>query len=111
MIRDDNRYFRSHKDGFGGRLGSVLISPYVAHNDSGVARFSSSSFLGGAGQATIPLLWSPASWQGWNNIGINYLVWYGETAGLNLVREFYPSVVGFYKRKLASHTTAKASTP
>lgn len=108
-FRDDNRYVRSRKDGFGGRLGSVLISPYVAHNDSGGARFSSSSFLGGAGQATIPLLWSPPSWQGWNNVGINYLVWYGETAGLNLVREFYPSVVGFFKRRQASHIAAKAS--
>lgn len=110
-FRDDNRYVRSHKDGFGGRLGSVLISPYVAHNDSGIARFSNSSFLGGAGQASIPLLWSPPSWQGWNNVGINYLVWYGETAGLNLVREFYPSVVGFYKRKQVSHTVIKASMP
>jgi hypothetical protein len=110
-FRDDNRYARSHKDGFGGRLGSVLISPYVAHNDSGGARFSSSSFLGGAGQAGIPLLWSPPSWQGWNNVGVNYLVWYAETAGFNFVREFYPSVVGFYKRKQASHPSTKTATP
>jgi hypothetical protein len=110
-FRDDNRYVRSHKDGFGGRLGSVLISPYLAHNDSGGTRFSSSSFLGGAGQASIQLLWSPPSWQGWNNVGVNYLVWYGETAGLNFVREFYPSVVGFYKRKQASHSTTKSQAP
>ncbi len=110
-FRDDNRYVRSHKDGFGGRLGSVLISPYVAHNDSGGTRFSTSSFLGGAGQASIPLLWSPPSWQGWNNVGVNYLIWYGETAGLNFVREFYPSVVGFYKRKRASYSSTKIPTP
>jgi hypothetical protein len=111
VFRDDNRYVRSHKDGFGGRLGSVLISPYVAHNNSGGTRFSSSSFLGGAGQASIPLLWSPPSWQGWNNVGVNYAVWYGYTAGLNLVREFYPSVVGFYKRKHTSQTPAKTAAP
>ncbi len=110
-FRDDNRYERSHKDGFGGRLGSVLISPYVAHNDSGGTRFSTSSFLGGAGQASIQLLWSPPSWQGWNNVGVNYLIWYGETAGLNLVREFYPSLVSFYKRKQASHAKTLASAP
>lgn len=110
VFRDDNRYVRSHKDGFGGRLGSVLISPYVAHNNSGETRFSSSSFLGGAGQSTIQLLWSPPSWQGWNNVGINYLIWYGETAGLNLVREFYPSLVGYYKRK-HGQTPAKSATP
>lgn len=110
-FRDDNRYVRSHKDGFGGRLESVLISPYVAHNNSGETRFSTSSFLGGAGQAGIPLLWSPPSWQGWNNVAVNYAVWYGYTAGLNFFREFYPSVVGYYKRKQASHGTAKSSSP
>ena len=111
VFRDDNRYVRSHKDSFGGRLGSVLISPYVARNDSGGTRFSTSSFLGGAGQSTIQLLWSPPSWQGWNNVGINYLIWYGETAGLISPREFYPSIVGFYKRKQASHSTTKTPTP
>jgi|SRR5271170_2871713 len=110
-FRDDNRYVRSHKDSFGGRLGSVLISPYLAHNDGGGTRFSTSSFLGGVGQSSIPLLWSPPSWQGWNNVGVNYAVWYGYTAGLNFVREFYPSVVGFYKRKQASHSPAKSPTP
>ncbi len=111
VFRDDNRYVRSHKDSFGRRLGSVLISPYVAHNNEGGTRFSMSSFLGGAGQSTIQLAWSPPSWQGWNNIGINYLVWYGETAGLNFAREFYPSIVGFYKRKHASQTAPKTATP
>jgi len=110
-FRDDNRYFRSHKDGFKGRLGSVLISPYVAHNNSGGTRFSSSSFLGGAGQAGIPLLWSPPSWQGWNNVMINYAVWYGYSAGINFFREFYPSVVAYYKRKQASHAAAKTPAP
>jgi hypothetical protein len=99
VFRDDNRYFRSRKNGFKARLASALISPYAAHNNAGHLRFSTSSFLGGVGGAAIPLMWSPASWQGWNNVAVNYGLWYSGLAGVNLVREFYPSLAGYYRNK------------
>jgi len=102
LFHDDNRYRRSMAPSFGGRLGAVIISPFVAHNDSGGKRFSTSSFLGGAGQPTTPLAWSPQSWQGASEIGINGLIWYGQTAGANPVREFYPSVAAHYRKKAAA---------
>jgi hypothetical protein len=107
VFRDDNRYFRSNKNGFKARLGAAALSPYVAHNNSGRPRFSTSSFLGGVGNATISLEWSPPSWQGWGNVGVNYLIWYSETAGINLVREFYPSVVRYFKNKSRTHAEKK----
>jgi hypothetical protein len=113
LFRDDNRYVRSNKRGINARLGAVLLSPYVAHNSTGRRRFSTSSFLGGVGQATIPLAWSPRSWQGWQNIGVNYLIWYSQTAGINLVSEFYASVTRYYKNKRSyknqSHSEAPAA--
>jgi hypothetical protein len=99
VFRDDNRYFRSNKDGLKARLAHVLVSPYEAHGNAGQLRFSSSSFLGGVGGASIPLLWSPSSWQGWSNVAVNYAVWYSGLAGVNFVREFYPSLVRHYKSK------------
>ena len=42
--------------------------------------------MGSAGYSGIQLAWSPSSWQGWNNVGINYLIWYGQTAGINLAK-------------------------
>ena len=99
LFHDDNRYFRSTSPSFGGRFGAVVISPFVAHNDRGGTRFSTSSFLGGVGQSTIPLAWSPRSWQGASGIGINALIWYGQAAGINLVREFYPSVAAHFRKK------------
>jgi hypothetical protein len=99
LFRDDNRYFRSNKDGFKARVAHVLVSPYEAHNNAGEPRFSTSSFLGGVGGSAIPLAWSPASWQGWDSVAVNYAVWYGAVAGINLVREFYPSLVRHYKSK------------
>jgi hypothetical protein len=106
LFRDDNRYFRSNKQALNARLRSVLISPYVAHSNTGRARFSTSSFLGGVGQAAIPLAWSPRTWQGWENVGINYLIWYGQTAGINLVREFYANIVRYHKNKSRNRPSA-----
>jgi hypothetical protein len=111
IFKDDNRYFRSNQGRFGARLGHVIISPYLAHTDSGDIRFSTSSFLGGAGGAGIPLLWSPPSWQGWNNVAVNYAIWYGGLAGVNLVREFYPSLVRHHLKKLQRSSSFANSAP
>jgi hypothetical protein len=92
VFHDDNRYFRTSGKSFGARLGNVIISPLVAHNDRGGRRFSTSAFLGGAAASTIPLAWSPRSWQGGSEIALNGAIWYGETAGINFVREFFPSI-------------------
>jgi len=102
LFHEDNRYFQSNKTGLKARLGAVIISPYQARNDAGQIHFSASSFLGGAGQASIPLLWSPQSWQGWGNVALNYSIWYGTVAGANFVREFYPTLTRFYRNKVLS---------
>lgn len=99
LFHDDNRYFRSRSGGFGARLRHVIASPYVARNDEGRTRFSTSNFLGSAGYSGIQLAWSPSSWQGGSNVGINYMIWYGQMAGVNLVREFYPSVAQHFRNK------------
>jgi len=107
LFHDDNRYHRSMARSFGGRFGAVVISPFVAYNDHGGKRFSTSSFLGGAGQSTIPLAWSPRSWQGGSEIGINALIWYGQTAGANLVREFYPSIAAHFRKKAEANASQR----
>jgi hypothetical protein len=109
LFRDDNRYVRSNKLRFNARLGAVLVSPYVTHNNTGRRRFSMSSFLGGVSQATVPLAWSPGSWQGWQNIGVNYLIWYGQVAGINMASELYASIVHYYKNR--QHKAAAANNP
>lgn len=106
IFHEDNRYFQSNKTGLKTRLGAVIISPYQARNDAGQIHFSASSFLGGVGQSSIPLLWSPASWQGWGNVAINYSIWYGTVAGANFVREFYPTLARFYRNKVLSSKPA-----
>ena len=99
LVHEDNRFFRSPSADFRARLRHVLASPYVARNDAGRKRFSTSMFLGSAGSSGIPLAWSPRSWQGWDNVGLNYLIWYGQMSGVNFVREFYPTLVRRFRNK------------
>ena len=104
LFHEDNRYFRSHSDGFFGRLGHVIGSPYVARNDTGRRRFSASMFMGSAAYSGVQLAWSPSTWQGWDDVGINYLIWYGQVAGVNLVKEFYPTMVRHFQLKKKPET-------
>jgi hypothetical protein len=92
-FHEDNRYFRSKSSGFKARLGHVIISPFVAVNDRGGTRFSTSGFLGLAATSTIPVAWSPPSWRTGGSISINAAIWYGTVAGVNLAREFFPDLV------------------
>jgi hypothetical protein len=99
LFHDDNRYYRSRSEGFFGRLSHVIVSPYLARSDAGRRRFSTSMFLGSAAYSGAQLAWSPGSWQGWDDVGINNLIWYGQAAGVNLVKEFYPSMVRHFRLK------------
>jgi len=99
LFHEDNRYFPSTSEGVFGKLGHVLISPYLARNMDGHQRFSASSLMGSAGYSGIQLAWSPSSWQGWNNVGINYLIWYGQAAGINLAKEISTSLVRRHRNR------------
>jgi hypothetical protein len=112
LFHEDTRYFRSTSDKFSGRFGHALASPYFARSDDGRTRLSGSLFLGSAAYSGAQLAWQPGSWQGWNNVGINYLIWYGQMAGLNLVKEFYPSVARHYRNKTVNRAKQQlASAP
>jgi hypothetical protein len=98
-FHEDNRYFRAAKGkSFVSRMGGVIISPLVAHNNRGGARFSTSAFIGAASYTAIPIAWSPKSWRDSNSISINALIWYGSVAGTNLFREFFPDLLKKYKK-------------
>lgn len=99
IFHDDNRYFRSNKSSAGARIGYVAISPLIAHNDHGGARFSTSSMLGGIAAAGVPRSWAPPSWQGWGNASTALAIWYGQRAGMNLAREFFPSIVRYFRNR------------
>ena len=105
LLHEDTRYFRSKSPKLGGRLAHVIVSPYTARTDSGSTRFSASMFLGSASYAGAQLAWSPKSSQGWDNVGFNYLLWYGQTAGLNFAKELYPSIAQYFRHHKANSGT------
>jgi hypothetical protein len=109
-FREDNRYFRSQRTTFKGRLGYVLASPFMTNTGPGQRRISASALLGATGSATIPLAWSPASWQGWDSVGMNFLIFYSQRAGLNFARELMPSIARHFrhrKQPAASPTSSR----
>jgi hypothetical protein len=109
LFHDDNRYFQSRSKRFLGRLGHVIASPYLARSDTGRRRFSTSMFMGSAAYSGVQLAWSPGSWQGWDDVGINYLIWYGQAAGVNLVKEFYPSMARHFRLKQNQKTKGQTA--
>jgi hypothetical protein len=95
-LREDNRYFGSHRHGIGARIGYALISPGVAHQN-GHAVVSVSSLAGIAGAATISQAWAPSSWQGAGHTASNFGWTWAGLAGYNLAREFVPDIVRHFR--------------
>jgi hypothetical protein len=91
-LHEDNRYFKSKKQGFGPRLLYALESPAMAHKD-GHRRLSISSLSGMAGAAGISQAWAPQSWKGVDNAAGNFGLTYAGLAGLNVAREFVPDLI------------------
>ena len=111
IFHDDNRFFRSQKSEVKARIGYVALSPIIARNDHGGKRFSTSSALGAVGAAAIPRYWAPPSWQGWSNVLSAAAIWYGQRAGMNFAREFYPDIVRAFKHKKQKGQPKPATPP
>jgi hypothetical protein len=92
-FREDNRYFRSNKTGAGARIFHALSRAFMARNNQGGERVSMSKFLGIAGTSAISRAWAPRSWQGIDDISINYGFVVATDAGFNVAREFFPDIV------------------
>jgi hypothetical protein len=96
-LHEDNRYFKSKKQSFGGRLVYALESPAMAYKN-GHRRVSISSLTGIAGAAGISQAWAPQSWKGVDNAAANFGLTYAGTAGLNVAREFVPDLIKKLRR-------------
>jgi hypothetical protein len=96
-LHEDNRYFKSKKQGFGGRLLYALESPAMAYKN-GRRTVSISSLSGIAGAAGISQAWAPHSWRGADNAAANFGLTYAGIAGLNVAREFVPDLIKKLRR-------------
>jgi hypothetical protein len=96
-LHEDNRYFKSKKQSFGGRLFYALESPAMAYKN-GRRTVSISSLSGMAGAAGISQAWAPQSWKGVDNAAANFGLTYAGVAGLNVAREFVPDLIKKLRR-------------
>lgn len=93
VLREDNTYYRSRKQGAGARLGYAMGHAFLARNSSGNLRFSASRFVGGVGTSKLSRVWVPPSWKSWDNVAVSYALWSVTEAGINVGKEFFPDIV------------------
>lgn len=91
-LREDTRYFASHRKGGWRRTRYALMSTFTARHPDGGRTISLSSVTGVVGAAAISSIWGPSSWKGTGNIATNAGISFGTTAGLNVLREFLPDL-------------------
>jgi hypothetical protein len=96
-LHEDNRYFRSGKQGIG-RLGYAVTSAFLARHDDG-SRFISFSAIGGAaGSGFISRVWQPRSTTSMGDGATSFGISMGFRAGFNVAREFLPRRIGKFLR-------------
>jgi hypothetical protein len=92
-MREDTRYFASHRKGGWNRAGYALSSTLIARHPDGSRALSVSGVAGVTGAAAVMSVWGPPSWKGAGNIAVNAGISLGTTAGLNVLREFLPDLL------------------
>jgi hypothetical protein len=97
VLREDNTYYRSRKQGVGARIGYAVKHAFMARNSDGNLRFSTSRFVGGVGTSKLSRIWVPPSWKNWDNVVISYGLWSATEAGINVGKEFFPDIVRAFR--------------
>lgn len=89
MFRQDPRYHRSGKTGFGGKVGYAVTRVFVTQGDRcGCHQFNASFLLGGAAAAGIANLWERSERTGPMHTISRYYNHIAITALFNVVKEF-----------------------
>jgi hypothetical protein len=89
---EDTRYFRSKREGYGGRLGDAFLHTIWRHDDSGGMMPAYSEFLGDYGAAAVSRMWWPQRFHTGRAIfvaGSNTIL---IDAGINVLHEFAPDM-------------------
>jgi len=89
---EDNRYFRSTRTTFQGRLGDAFLHTIWRHNDSGGMMPAYSEFLGDYGAAALSRMWWPARYHRGSAIFIAGSDTILIDAGINVFHEFKPDI-------------------
>lgn len=99
ILRQDPRYFRKLKGGFGSRLGYALSRVVVTRTDHGNSSPNVSLWLGAGSSAALGNLYYPSDQQDASHVFGRFGINIATTAGFNVAREFWPDV----SRKLFHH--------
>ena len=94
FLHEDNRYFRSGKQGFGPKFRYAITSTLLTRHDDGSRSISISTIGGVAGAAFISRIWQPRSTSSAGDAAVSFGLTIMFRSGLNLLREFSPGLAG-----------------
>ena len=102
ILRTDPRYFRLGRGGYGHRFGYAISRIFVTRKDSGGSMFNVPEFAGNATAIAISNVYYPAAdrgvWQSVNNWGVQM----GIDAFGNELKEFWPDIHRYLRKKRSS---------
>jgi hypothetical protein len=93
-LHEDNRYFASGKRNVAVRFEYAIASTLLARHDDGSRSLSISAIGGAASAAFISRAWQPRSTTSAGDAAVSFGMTMAARAGINILREFSPRVLG-----------------
>jgi len=103
ILKIDPRYFRLGRGRFGHRFGYAISRVFIARKDSGGPMFNIPEFAGNATAIAISNVYYPADDRNFSSNFNNWGVQMGLDAFGNELKEFWPDVHNYLKRRHARH--------
>jgi hypothetical protein len=91
-LREDPRYFRSERTGFGPRTSHAVTSVFITRKDDGGSRFAYSRLIAVFGAALISRTWQPEDSRTVKNGLTNGAISLGWDVGNKVFEEFWPDI-------------------
>ncbi|MGB9233455.1 MAG: hypothetical protein WCC04_03515 [Terriglobales bacterium] len=101
LLKIDPRYFRLGRGSFGHRFGYAISRVFVARKDSGGSMFNIPEFAGNATAIAISNVYYPAADRNFSGNIDNWGTQMGLDAFGNELKEFWPDVHNYLKRRHA----------
>lgn len=97
IFREDPRYYRLGRGGFGRRLYHAVEHIAVAHSENGVRMPNISDWFGSVSAASLSNLYHPGNRRGFNATAENVGWSFANEVGFDVLREFWPEIAKKFK--------------
>ena len=111
VLKDDPRYFRRGNGSLSGRMWYAAGRTFVTRRDSGGSTFNTPQVLGQLISGSISTAYYPSQDRAAGRVFQNWGVGLAYTSGYNMLREFYPDILGILFHRHHKTPTAPPAAP